>query len=363
MKQKQKTARLLNNRFVLNLLCLSVISTFLILGLNPGGDNIKIYIVSIFFVILFTAPLYWMTDSYLVPKFLLMGRYWRFGIISFFAIIITAYISLVFTRYLIYFIFISEDSGFHRPEVISDESFGPFLYYYFLFIWNAILGMLASGAIRIYYNAKDIEREIALVSNQKLSSELKLIKNLINPDLMMSMISTIKVSIEPDNKEAIKVTDTFINMLNYQLYECNHPEIDIQKEIKYISSFIEVQKYRLEKDTTLEYNVSEDIPDIKIVPFIFLPLVENTFKHVSHFAEPEKNKIHIDIEIQKNRVLKITTCNTFNPLSKSASHIEKKSGVGIDNLKKRLELSYPHRYQIDSYSKGAQYFNSLILQL
>jgi LytS/YehU family sensor histidine kinase len=91
-------------------------------------------------------------------------------------------------------------------------------------------------------------------------------------------------------------------MLRYQLYECNGDKIPVEKEITFLKDYVDLQKLRTDEQYKIEFNCSPDIKGFSIEPILLIPFVENSFKHISHFADGRKNEIKIDISKQNGEM-------------------------------------------------------------
>jgi LytS/YehU family sensor histidine kinase len=134
-------------------------------------------------------------------------------------------------------------------------------------------------------------------------------------------------------------------MLRYQLYECTSDKIDITQELEYIKNYVTIQTLRMEKGSDVQLNICSDTTGFQIAPLLILPIVENAFKHVSHYKEASLNKIDISL-CHKDRNFIVDASNTYDQVN-GVKHLINSGGLGVQNLRRRLELLYPDRYQLD----------------
>jgi LytS/YehU family sensor histidine kinase len=159
-------------------------------------------------------------------------------------------------------------------------------------------------------------------------------------------MNTIYYKIDRSNTLAREMLGDFSEMLRYQLYECNRERVPLQKELRFLQSYIELQKARLSENYSIRYEVTgETDSDCTIAPFLFLPLIENCFKFVSNFPD-RKNEISIRIHFSPDEVL-LETENSYEPVSEKTS-----GGIGLENVKRRLELLYPQKHNLETISSG-----------
>lgn len=224
---------------------------------------------------------------------------------------------------------------------------------------NLIFTSIGCG-IKIIADRYSLEQRLLESEKEKISAELNFLRSQINPHFLFNVLNTIYFQIEQPNTQARGSVEKFSEMLRYQLYDCNTDKIEIKKEIDYIKSYVGMQSLRLEAGTDIQLHTGEGLAGFSIAPFIFLTLIENAFKHISHFKNPAENKIAIDIR-NNNQTLTVKVSNTFDKEEKVA-HLQPSGGMGIQNLKRRLELLYPDKAQLAVYTNETIFESVLNLQ-
>ena len=130
------------------------------------------------------------------------------------------------------------------------------------------------------------------------------------------------------------------DMMRYVLYESEQDKVLLEKELSFISNYIEVEKIRL-TEADIELDLQGDIASVQIEPLLFLPLVENAFKHSDAVLTNKKIKMVLDVDEHE---LTFQVTNSYN---ESCNSPKDASGIGLKNLKKRLQLLYPGRHQLN----------------
>ncbi len=146
-------------------------------------------------------------------------------------------------------------------------------------------------------------------------------------------------------------------MMQYILYDCDKEETDLMDEVVFLKGYFELEQKKF-PDASIIFEVAEALPPTKIPPLLFLPLVENSFKHGRHKLENEamvKAKLYV-----KDQKLIFSIENDALPVA-NVQH--KKGGIGLANIKKRLELYYPERSKLTLTNKGHQFMAELTLKL
>jgi two-component system, LytTR family, sensor kinase len=237
--------------------------------------------------------------------------------------------------------------------------------HFFYWFWSDLVvgsyfltGFVVIGgtAIRLAFDRVENSKHVALLEKEKLQLEVDNLKNQINPHFLFNALNTIYYKIDKTNAPARELTEQFSSLLRYQLYECNEPRVLVEKELKLIRNYIELQKERLSQDTKVTFCEKGDAKNIMIPPYLLLPLIENCFKHVSHFTDQE-NSIDIITEV-KNNSFSLCTTNTFAADVKSDQ-----KGIGLTNIKKRLELVCQGKYTFKTIKEGHKFGVELILDI
>lgn len=176
---------------------------------------------------------------------------------------------------------------------------------------------------------------------EKLNTELEYLKSQINPHFLFNSLNTIFFQIDKTNHEARNTLTKFSDMLRFQLYECNGHEMALEREIHYLRNYVDLQRLRRDDKYKIEFNTSGDSRMFKCAPLLLMPLVENAFKYLSHFPEGN-NRVSITIHNDdETMVAKIRNTKEIRVTQKDVG------GIGLKNLRRRLELQYPNRHELD----------------
>ncbi len=198
---------------------------------------------------------------------------------------------------------------------------------------------VAIKVIKMWY---ENEKRVSEMEKAKLASELKMLKDQVNPHFMFNTLNNLYGLIGKNPIHAQESVLGLSRILHYMLYESNHDRIRLQQEIRCIRDYIELEKLRYPGNLSISINVQDKIQDLSIVPLSIFPFVENSFKHGAS-EMIEEAWINIDFSTFKNYfVFKIE--NGKGP--KLATNTTK--GLGLNNVRRRLELIYgdDHSLQI-----------------
>ncbi len=200
------------------------------------------------------------------------------------------------------------------------------------------------------------------LEKKSLENELEMLRSQINPHFIFNTLNTIYFLMEQKEGERAKeALLKFSDTLSHQLYDYNKDWIDLAKEIDYLKNYIELQRMRHDEELlALNCELPGRANGYKIAPMLLIPFVENAFKHGSNSKGYEVN---IFLKIEKN-MLHFTTENTINPNKPQRIGDKKKvGGIGLKNVKRRLDLVYTNRYELDINEEGEIYKADLRIKL
>ena len=203
--------------------------------------------------------------------------------------------------------------------------------------------------------AQELERE-------KLKAELQLLKAQVHPHFLFNTLNNLYSLTLTQSDHAPEVVLKLAGLLRYMLYECNVPKVPLVKEIKLIQDYIQLEELRYGERLDLSVNISGCLEGKTIAPLMLLPFLENSFKHGAS-EELDQAWISLDLTIQGNKLkFKLINAVPPSPLFISPPEIAA-HGIGLENVKKRLALIYPGRYELKTILEDETYLVSLSLDL
>jgi len=149
-------------------------------------------------------------------------------------------------------------------------------------------------------------------------------------------------------------------LLRYSLYDTKEKVVSLEKEIQYIENYVSLEKIRLEDQTEIQFITSGDFTHQKIAPMLLIVFVENAFKHLG-VSKNNKNSVVITVLVSEE-TLTFTCTNTVDK-TKTKNLESGKSGIGLQNAKKRLDLLYSNKHQLEIIEKEEKYTVNLLLNL
>ncbi|MBK7028531.1 MAG: histidine kinase [Bacteroidales bacterium] len=181
---------------------------------------------------------------------------------------------------------------------------------------------------------KDAEKE-------QLKTNLALLKHQVSPHFFMNTLNNIHALIEMDTEKAQDAIERLSTLMRYLLYDSAQNVIELNKEIEFIKSFVSLMQLRHSEEVDVKILIPDQIPDIKIPPMLFISLLENAFKHGVSY--PMKSYIYFELQFHDNSLV----CNIRNSKhKKAANQFDEYSGIGLENIRKSLDLLYEKDYEL-----------------
>jgi two-component system LytT family sensor kinase len=225
--------------------------------------------------------------------------------------------------------------------------------------FNISLWVLGVTLGRMLVERMQTQQQLELLEKERVKTELDYLKAQINPHALFNSLNTIYGHIDKHNQVARNILLQFSELLRYQLYDCAAEKVSLQKEIAYIENYVAFQRLRKDEKLIVNFKVGQIGQGLKIAPLMLVVLIENAFKFVSNFSD-RPNKICI--ELFTNGSVLYTNFQNSKELP-AADTGEANRGIGIANLRRRLELLYNHKYELTVNNDYDCYETSLTIDL
>lgn len=303
------------------------------LGRASIGDEYYRYLITALVLVPLTFFASILTMHVLVKSYFLKGKKSEFWI--YFAISICVFALL--RRSFIYFYVYPN----YLPHALLEI---PYIYWPKLLIEAVNIYLIVAlytlfHFVRELYNQRRISYEL---QKDKIETELKLLKSQVHPHFIFNTLNNIYSLAERGNPKTKDFIYRLSEFLSYSLYEGSEDTIPLKQELDYIMHYIELEKIRYDEGLDISINVFQDIKGFAISPMLLLPLVENAFKHGPKLVN-KNNWIRLDFTIwDKWLTFKIENSTQSDEFKKSSDN----GGLGLDNLKKRLDILYPSTHSL-----------------
>jgi two-component system, LytTR family, sensor histidine kinase AlgZ len=194
------------------------------------------------------------------------------------------------------------------------------------------------------------------IEKEKMKAELQLLKSQLHPHFLFNTLNNLYSLVHEKSDKASPMLLRLSGLLSYVLYECKAEEVVLEKEISVIKDYVALERERYGERLEVSMNFSGDLQDRMIAPMLFQPFIENSFKH--GLAE-QLGKVWMSIELSvKDNELLFKIINSCNN-----NQEDEHKGIGINNVKKRLELLYPGKYNLEYNRQEDLFIVSLVIQL
>ncbi|MBT29273.1 MAG: hypothetical protein CMO01_06390 [Thalassobius sp.] len=218
--------------------------------------------------------------------------------------------------------------------------------------------ILMSTAVGMAQMAFDREKEATEFKNEKLNAEMKFLKSQINPHFLFNSLNSAYTLAYIKSDDAPEVILRLSNMLRYLIYECDADKVPVSKEITYIENYIAIQKIRLDNPDNINVSFQIDNSSLMVEPMLFIPFIENSFKH-SYIENSEKGWIDILLNVNDKNIEFIVR----NSLPEKEFSKDKVGGIGLENVKRRLELLYHKDHKLIVEKREKEFFVQLNISI
>lgn len=285
------------------------------------------------------ALMVYITNYILLPRFLYQRRYLLFAILFILLIVVSSVIKMQILGWVMNF-----PGSILTNGTLKQRIYDNLIPHFFL--------VSAGAAFKLMWDYRQLQQRLAETAREKAEAELNFLKSQINPHFLFNSLNTVYFLIDRQNVDARKALHQFSDMLRYQLYEMNGERVPIEKELKYLQDYFELQKLRKESGYELNFECGEGLKDFSIAPLLLIPFIENAFKYLSHH-QGRPNFIHVSLAKEKDELY----FKVINSTQQNA--VREEGGIGLKNVKRRLELLYPGAHDLQTNNSGDQFEASL----
>ncbi len=358
MKTKDKLVKAIGSRVALNIYFWVVVIIIKLPDLDDqhAFSNTFYYGMMLIFMALF-AILSYVNNLFLLPKYLFKGKRGKYFLLAFLWIVLMSFIYTFMMKWLpmvfpglnaydVSIIMSPVSQSFAISEMFNDMQ----TYFSIMLMWLMIFSLLG-----IYHHSiKKISRMEAAIHEHR-EAELRFLKNQINPHFLFNTLNNLYALSLKQSSETPEAILKLSSVLRYLLYESNDQQVSFNMEKEVMLSYIDIELLRLPANEQMYFSVHTD-KDYFIAPLLWLPVLENIFKHTRSVEKPE---IDFQFSIQQHH-LRLFASNTF---SKKTNSNNEAGGIGLNNLRKRLELLYPEKFTMNSGTNENKYHIEIEIDL
>ena len=341
---QNKTITVISHMLVwLTLLCLPYLLSY--------GDeqNINRVVAHFWIPLLFSSIIFYINYFVFVDRFFFPKKTLQFIITN--------------TLMIIFFLVLKEYTEDHffkelsqKRLAITNRTEPPFKMAIYIQLLSYLAPLFFAVALKSTKRWTKTEAERKEAANFKLKSELQHLHYQLQPHFFFNSLNNIYslVDISPD--QAKSSIHSLSKLMRYMLYETNVESIPLTKEIDFLKKYIDLMKLRVSDKTEVSYNFPEEETGIKIAPLLFISLIENAFKH----GVSASKESHIKISMTSDEKTVLFTIENDNFPKKTDD--KSGSGIGLQNLEKRLELLYPNKHSFNTSVKDNRFLVHLEIE-
>ncbi len=268
---------------------------------------------------------------------------------------IVAYIVITFLLLIIVATTNATIASIYRAQVPPR----PFIRVWAYRVFISLANLALSTSYRLIMDNFKREQFLKEKEKENLIAELSFLRSQISPHFVFNVLNSVVSLVRKKSDQAEPVLMELSNLMRYMLYESDAEKVSVTKMIMYLTSYINLQKMRFGDDIKLDFKIENNtVNDHYIEPMLFIPLVENAFKHGIGIVEHPEIRVVLKVSGQS---INLYVSNKYD--SKTKVQKDKKSGIGLNNLKRRLDLLYQHKHQFAIIENENEFTATLNIQL
>jgi len=308
-----------------------------------GRANRDYQITIIFSAMLFPLAIAtsYFLNYYLIPRYLFKASYFRFGLFLIYTLVVTLWLEALISLFV--FMFVSDLKLYKLDPSTFD------IIFLLVGLYFVILAFIAIEQVKRAFTMKKENTELLNLQYEtelKLrEAELKLLRAQIHPHFLFNTLNNLYGLTLEKSDLAPELVLKLSDLIDYMLYKCNKSKVMLSDELNHLKNYVEIERIRYGEKVKIDFQIEGDPDGLEIAPMLLLAFFENAFKHgVSKSLK--KPFVHVQLRMDQASI-HLNVQNSYQPqnsLQEDYTH-----GIGLKNVKKRLELIYPeHSLRIES---------------
>ena len=323
---------------------IAMVSFFLFIASVNTKLTIEDLLVIFVLYAVINISLFYLNFLVLIPRFLNKKQYGVYVVAILIAIVLYGLgkygVALIFKQYVL--------------ERSKGEVMG-FGHFFFSTVFTSLVFLFLSTALKFTIDWFLNERVQRDLENQRLSAELAFLKSQINPHFLFNSLNSIYSLAYQRSETTPEAILKLSEIMRYMLYECNDNKVDLVKELQYLHNYIDLQKIRFGNGAFIDFKVEGEVVSQQIVPLLLIAFVENAFKH--GVASNPQTPIRLLIDVDEAHL------HFYVQNKKHTNNRDASGGIGLNNVKRRLDLLYHGKYNLDIRDEANTYTVELSLVL
>lgn len=320
-------------------------SVMLYNGLERSGGSLWFTISNELIGLIFYATLVYVNLYYLIPNYLARHAFIYLGLV-----ITSCAIATPIEVMVLYLKFSNWPDS--RLNLIEEQSG--------LFFSN-ILVVIVSTVLRLIMDWWRYQAEKQTLLTQTMQSELRFLKSQINPHFLFNTLNNLYALTLKKSDKAPDIVLKLSEIMRYMLYECNERRVLLTKEIQYINNYLDLERLRQPKEADIRFSTEGIISEQMVAPLLFVPFLENSFKHGLNHHVQDGGFVRLHLKVQ-GEDLEFFIENSKAEKLPSLNH-PRSGGIGLVNLRHRLEILYPVQHEILVLDEPNRYAVTLKLKM
>jgi len=312
-------------------------------GIGPTGDVKSQYIRILGYIPGFMVVVYTLL-YFLIPRFLVKKKYFIF-ILGFMGLIVFA---ILYTE--VFQLNFHSTSKFPGFDYRWGRNILPFTH---------VAGI--ATAIKFIKYAYFQEDRAVKARQQKTIAELELLKAQIHPHFLFNTLNNLFAHTIRNSTDSPQIVSRLSNLLRFMIYESRQDFIPLTEEIDLLNNYIDLEKLRYGQELDISVIFSGELENKLIRPLLLLPLIENSFKH-GMSQQLERKWIRLILQVEQN-TLYFKLANSKDPKQVKTEVRGKSNGIGLENVRRRLELLYPGEYKMEVLDQDDVFLVSIELEI
>lgn len=311
------------------------------------GNNVDIWfalgneLIQLFFY----AVLVYLNLLYLIPNYLAKHAFVYFGALLAVCAILTP------IEVLVLFLKFSGQNDY-RTSLVAHQIW---------VFWGNLVVMLASTVLRVIMDWWRYQNEKQVLLTQTMQSELRFLKSQINPHFLFNTLNNLYALTLKKSDKAPEIVLKLSEIMRYMLYECNERRVPLSREIHYIYNYLDLERLRQPKDADIRFVVEGSVSEQMIAPLIFVPFLENSFKHGLNHAVNGGGYVRLKLTASGEDLVFEIENSKVDQLPK-AQHA-RSGGIGLVNVRQRLNIFYPDNHRLEISDEPNRYAVTLYLTM
>ena len=340
-----RIARFLSQRPVYHIFGWTAFLAILVMAQMRATDmRFSQALVNEFINVAFYAALVYFNLNYLFPNYLRKGSYFLYlGLLLLATAILTPLKLLM--KYLL----------LDLPSESLLENLSAYFFSTFLVAGLSTVGKMMTD----WFRQNRVSRELA---HETMQSELRFLKSQINPHFLFNTLNSLYALTLKKSDAAPDIVIKLSEMMRYMLYECNEKQVPLSKEISYIRNYLDLERLRQQKNVRINFAVEGQVGNQQIAPLMFMNFLENSFKHGLNTGIRD-GFVDIKMQVDQQKVTFQIENSKGNVIPKSPDAARPSGGIGLVNVRRRLELLYKDKHALNVKETPNTYSVELVLEL